>query len=102
MSYRYTAGANVDQLRLVALCEAQQPGLGADFDAEMDIALARIVAQPRAFSPVSPGARGHDVRELMTNRFPVVITYEVVGPDVLILSIMHGKARRRPWRSRLP
>lgn len=102
MSYRYTAGPNADLFRLADFFEARAVGLGDDFTAEVAVALARIVAHPQAFRPVSPGARGHEVRELKVDRFPVVITYAVVGPEVEILSITHARARRRPWRSRLP
>jgi plasmid stabilization system protein ParE len=98
MTHRYTAGANVDQLQLVAFYEARQPGLGGDFDAEVDATIVRILAHPHAGAPVAGAPPGREVRKTPTRRFPVVITYEVA----VILSLVHARSVRRPWRQRLP
>ncbi|MBX9626014.1 MAG: hypothetical protein K2X82_19610 [Gemmataceae bacterium] len=63
MTHRYTAGANADQLHLVAFYEARQPGLGSDFDAEVGAAIARILAFPHAGAAVTGAPRGREIRE---------------------------------------
>lgn len=102
MTYRYTTGANADLLGLIGLFEARQAGLGVDLDGEVDAAVARILLFPHAGSRVAGAPRGREVRKVPTRRFPVVITYEVAGTVALILSLVHARSIRRPWRSRLP
>jgi len=34
-------------------------------------------------------------------RFPYVIYYEVTAAEVVVLAVVHGRSRYRPWRRRL-
>lgn len=102
MTFRYTAGANVDVFLLGDWYEAKQPGLGADFAREVAAAIARILSFPHAGAWVSGAPRHREIRETQTRRFPVVITYEVAGAVAVILSVVHARSVRRPWPSRLP
>lgn len=61
-----------------------------------------LAAQPRLYALVRRPPRGREVREAPVPGFPFIVTYEVLAAELVILSITHGKARRRPWRQRLP
>jgi len=76
--------------------EERVPGLGARFLAEVDNAIARISDNPFLYPDLFLGNRRYVLR-----RFPYNIWFRVMGSDVLIMAIIHGKRGPRRVRSRL-
>jgi plasmid stabilization system protein ParE len=76
---------------------AQRPGLGDEFAAELDKAMARIAAYPTVWPPFSDRTR----RYLM-DRFPYSVVYRLSGETARVVAVFHQHRRPEYWRSRLP
>ena len=76
--------------------EERQPGLGIRFRAEVFDAFARISDNPFLYPDVFYGNHRYVLR-----RFPYNIWFRVIGSDVLIMAIIHGKRGTRQVRGRL-
>lgn len=78
--------------------EEQRPGLGGAFAAAVDTALAGIVRHPLA----SPRVHG-ETRRALVERFPYAVYFRVIGDELVVLAVMHGRWRGRfapPHRER--
>jgi toxin ParE1/3/4 len=77
--------------------ESKRPGLGAEFVAAVDGALAIACEAPLAFA-TALGAS--DVRRVPIERFPYSVVYLVTAATLHVIAIAH--ARRRPlyWLAR--
>ncbi len=76
--------------------EQRRLGLGAEFAAQVDRAVARIVSQPDRW-PVFRGP----FRRVRIRRFPYALYYCVDPPDaILILAVAHAKRRQGYWLRR--
>jgi hypothetical protein len=69
--------------------ENQRPGLGEDFELEVDRALLRACASPKQCREVLPG-----IRRVRVHRFPFGIYFRVRGDLLVVLAVFH--ARRNP------
>jgi toxin ParE1/3/4 len=76
------------------------PGLGADFIAEVDSAVARIADAPPSWPicPLDPRARW-----VLLSRFPYSVVYLVhpSSSSVIVAAVAHAKRRPGYWRQRL-
>lgn len=72
-------------------------GLGSDFQAELDAALARIRDNPLLYA-AEPG----EIRICPLQRFPYSIFYEDLADRVWIAAIGHHRRRPGYWAHRLP
>jgi plasmid stabilization system protein ParE len=75
--------------------EAQQSGLGREFVAEIERALAQACEAPQRFPKML-----QDVRCIRVRRFPYSILFRLRADRLVVLSVFH--ARRDPiiWRER--
>lgn len=73
----------------------QRPGLGQMFAAAVDRALAGIVRNPLAY----PRVHG-ETRRALVPRFPYAIYFHIVGAELVVLAVMHGRRLPRRWQSR--
>ena len=76
---------------------AQRLGLGDEFAAQLDKAVARIAAYPMVWPPFSARTR----RYLM-DRFPYSVVYRLSGDTARVVAVFHQHRRPDYWRSRLP
>lgn len=76
--------------------EAQHPGLGNEFIAAVDTAVASILAFPEAYPVVHRGAR-----RVLLERFPYGLYYRIESTRVVVVACMHAARDPRRWRSRL-
>lgn len=76
--------------------EGRVPGLGAQFKSEFRHALALILEQPRAWTPIGGG-----LRRCRLNRFPYALVYGEHEQRIIVIAVANLKRRPRYWRSRL-
>ena len=76
--------------------EDQRPGLGDEFVAAVDAAVASIVAFPKAHPVVYRGAH-----RFLLERFPYGLYYRLAGEHIIIVACMHAARDPEVWRSRL-
>jgi plasmid stabilization system protein ParE len=74
--------------------EARRLGLGDEFGAEVDAAIARIIEHPRAH----PLVRGH-TRRAVLDRFPYAIYFRVTLETIVVLAV-HGRQDPARWQRR--
>jgi plasmid stabilization system protein ParE len=94
MSYRFLSPALGELSEAAAFYDERVPGLGADFIAEVDAAVARIQQFPEAWSQLSEGFRRCSLR-----RFPYTLIYTLLDDgEILIVSVFHQSREPRSWR----
>ena len=75
--------------------EEQRPGLGDEFRACVDAALAAVARDPRAY----PRVEG-ELRRALVRRFPYVVMYLEEPDRVEVIAVFHGARDPREWRRR--
>lgn len=94
VGFRPAASADVEAAH--AWYEEQRPGLGEEFLAAVDAAVASILTFPEANPVVHRGAR-----RFLLERFPYGLYYRLSGEQVIIVACLHAARDPRVWRSRL-
>jgi len=75
----------------------RSPDAALRFDAEVDRALAQIIAAPRRWA-----AGPHSTRRLLLRRFPFTLTYrERSSGDIQILAVAHTSRKPGYWKKRM-
>jgi toxin ParE1/3/4 len=91
--FRHAARAEFDFAAL--RYDAQRPGLGAQFVAEVDSAVRLAAAHPERFPIKHAGVRSVPVR-----RFPYAVFYRIEPDRIVVLAVFHGRRNPRIWRAR--
>ena len=76
--------------------DSAAPGLGHDFIAAVEQAVARIAAFPEHGSPHLMGTR-----RVVLRRFPFSLVYFLEPNDVLVVAVAHHSRRPGYWRDRV-
>ena len=94
---RYRAEARIEYSDAIAYFEEEKPGLGSDFEAEVEACIGSIALYPDRY-PIILG----DVREAAVSRFPYCIYYfRFTNTDmVMILSVYHQSRDPDGWKNR--
>jgi len=96
MRLTYIEEAREELLEAIAWYEECQPGLGRQFDREIQSAEDAILLHPEAWSKVDGNFR----RKLL-HRFPYAVIYHEPEPDWLeIVAVMHQHRQPDYWRTR--
>ena len=74
--------------------EAKRLGLGDEFGAEVDAAIARIIEHPFAY----PVVRG-ETRRVVLDRFPYALYFRVM-PETIVVLAVHGRQDPARWQRR--
>lgn len=87
--------ADLDYLQALEWYEAQQPGLGSEFDAELHALFERIAQNPELFQKETG-----TVRKAQMPRFKYRVYFTVEGAEIGVVAIWHpsrnpGELRRR-------
>jgi len=72
--------------------ELQNPGLGEEFIAAMELQLKRLVQAPLLYAEVVSG-----VRRALLPRFPYGLFYAVRGDLVHVLAVLHDARHPSRW-----
>jgi plasmid stabilization system protein ParE len=92
----FTPAAQADVVEAQAWYEAQAPGLGARFRAELDAAVQRLAANPEGFPVVL-----RDVRRARLRRFPYGLFYRAPPDALVVLACFHARRDPRRWQERI-
>ena len=100
MSYRLKIrlAAEADVAEAAQWYNQRQAGLGEKFLREVDQAIARILENPLAFPVIR---RRHEVRRVLTQRFPYRIFFSLKGDTLVVHAVLHGHRDDRHWKDRL-
>jgi plasmid stabilization system protein ParE len=86
--------AEVEALEARDWYQSRRQGLGAEFRAELEETIGRIVANPLMYRRVCG-----ETRRAILDRFPYAVYFRVVEDDIVVLAI-HGRQHPRRWQSR--
>ncbi len=87
--------ARTELLEIRRWYDRQRAGLGAEFRKEAERALGSLVQNADAFQ----GVHG-EVRRVRLHRFPYAVFFRILGDEVVVLAVMHGRRHPRRWQSR--
>lgn len=76
--------------------ENQRAGLGGDFVAEVNAAIARIQTTPMVFPEVVPG-----VRRALTARFPYAVYFRMEQSRLVVIVVVHSSRDPAIWQQRV-
>lgn len=79
----------------------RNPTAARKFLESLDGAFCDIAAHPSAFPFLESLRRNKRFRRLVLKEFPVVVIYEIIAQEVLIVAVAHGARRTGYWRGRL-
>lgn len=69
--------------------------LGIQFATAIDDVIERIASNPLAF----PAVYG-ETRRAVVRRFPYGIYFRVLGDEIIVTGVIHGRRHPRRWQSR--
>ena len=92
-NYRFTSAALTELKQATLHYEEKENGLGGTFLDEVDATVTRILANPRAWHPLSPRAR-----RCRTHRFPFGLIYQIRSSEILITSVMDLRRDPTSWK----
>jgi hypothetical protein len=80
--------------------EQERPGLGAEFEAAIDVALSLLESDlvPSVPAAGAPGRRG--VRRIVLRRFPFDVVFRLSASKALVVAFAHHSRRPGYWRHR--
>lgn len=87
--------AELDIVEAVLWYEAERPGLGAEFAAEVDHLFQRIVESPLQFPEVDP-----ELRRGLLRRFPYGVYFIAASPRSKVLAVLHLHRHPEAWKRR--
>jgi toxin ParE1/3/4 len=88
--------AEQEFLEAISYYEAEVPGLGERFEAEMQRASALLLEYPE----IGPLADA-ELRKLVLHRFPYYVLYALSAETVRIVAVAHEKRRPGYWLGRM-
>ena len=95
MRIRYLTPARDEFLAAVEFYEGEAPGLGSEFDAELQEVERRLLAHPESGAPFDTGTR----RALLSS-FPFSVIYELSADEILVVALSHHRRDPGYWQSR--
>jgi len=97
---RISEEADAEMAEAARWYETHRAGLGLDFLAAVDSAVAGISEAPRMASLV-PGVSDQTIRRRPVRRFPYHVVYMELSDRLQILAIAHDRRRPGYWIDRL-
>ena len=81
--------------------ESQEPGLGFEFNAEIDLVLMRIAQQETFVTAPIATLPGGVVRREFVDRFPYVVVFVETQDLRKVIMIRRGSSSPARWKSRV-
>jgi len=95
MNYAFHPEAEREFIETAARYEAEIPGLGIRFAAEVHRAIELLLESPKIGAPV-----GVELRHFILRRFPHSIIYAETSDSVYVLALAHGSRAPGYWQTR--
>jgi plasmid stabilization system protein ParE len=70
-------------------------GLGEEFLRCVDAAFNNLIRHPESGPLVH-----HNIRRVLTRRFPYAILYLIENHDIVVLAVFHGHRQSEEWKER--
>ena len=96
MRLEFHPEAEQEFLESVSRYEAEVPGLGERFDAEVQKASALLLEYPEIGPPVEG-----ELRKLVLDRFPYYLIYSLSSETVHIVAVAHERRKPGYWFERI-
>ncbi len=96
MKYSFDPDAQAEYLEAIQYYEQQFSGLGAQFIADVEQSIGRMLAFPETW-----GRLTFNTRRTILEVFPYGIIYYFDGTEIYILAVMHLKRKPGYWMKRL-
>ena len=95
---RLTSAAKRDVAKAAFYYSDQVAGLGEDFIQEIQLTMARILANPLQFRIYY---HPESLRRAVVTRFPYCIFYIADPSEILVIAVQHGSRNENIWKRRL-
>ncbi len=96
MTYSFDPQAEAEYLNSVGFYLNRSVHVGEKFVREVEVAIHRILENPRAWPEIDPG-----VRRYLVQQFTFAIFYAIRQHDILILAVAHTSRRPGYWQNRI-
>jgi hypothetical protein len=96
MRYEFHPEAEIEVIESAARYEAEVPGLGFEFGAEVERVIELLLERPELGAPVDG-----EIRHFVLRRFPHSVIYATVGSLLYVVAVAHGNREPGYWASRL-
>lgn len=93
---RFTPAARAELIDAQDWYEAEAPGLGRRFRAEIDRAVQRIATSPRQFPVVFK-----TLRRARAKKFPYGLFFAIEGDTLLVVACFHSSREPQQWQRRV-
>ena len=93
---RFTEAARAELIDAQDWYEAEAPGLGRRFRAEIDSVVPRMADNPRQFPTVFK-----TLRRARANKFPYALFFLVEPDALLVVACFHSSRDPRHWQKRV-
>jgi plasmid stabilization system protein ParE len=98
---RFHPAARVELVEAIVYHEATRPGYGAEFEAEVDDLVARILEFPESGAPLPAYPPEFDVRAFRLPSFRYSLLVADVDGERMVYAVAHQHRRPGYWRDRL-
>lgn len=95
LSVSFRRAASEEFIEAAARYEAQRPGLGAEFIAEIERCVVRAADRPELYALIHNG-----MRRVTAKRFPYSLYFRSEEQRVVILAVFHGSRDPANWQRR--
>jgi plasmid stabilization system protein ParE len=95
MNYAFHPEAEREFIETAARYEAEIPGLGIRFAAEVNGAIEILLENPKIGAPI-----GAELRHYVLRRFPHSVIYAVVSDSLYVVAVAHGSRAPGYWQGR--
>lgn len=92
--------AEAEAVEAACWYNAQSSGLGYDFLAKYEQALAGIENSPDRYPRLETLQTERDIRRCVLKRFPYYIVYENFSSETVVLAVAHASRRPNYWQNR--
>jgi len=91
----FSRAAHAEFIEATAWYEAQRPGLGAEFIAQIECCVLRAAEQPQRYAVVHNG-----IRRITARRFPYSLYFRVHVRRIVVLAVFHSSRDPTIWQRR--
>lgn len=102
MMTRFVLEAELELNEAAQFYELRRKGLGLTFIEAISASLREIAAAPGRFPKVHTSLGSREIHRIRLSRFPYSIAYEILGDELVVLAIAHGRRHPRYWIKRRP